>query len=151
LKRIEFFNFFVSENYIKRTGIILLGMSLKKLTKLKNLDMALDIVKKPNTANRRALKFSRGEQRMQLETLMNNESKPLKIIFKKIAKFNKSLKELKKYIYETIPPDEESTLKRYVALNSNKDTASSGNPSELTKETLMKYLSELMESGARAY
>ena len=113
--------------------------------------MNLDSVKKPNTTNRRALKFNRGEQRMQLETLMNNESKPLKIIFKKIAKFNKSLKELKKYIYETIPPDEESTLKRYVALNSNKDTASSGNPSELTKETLMKYLSELMESGARAY
>lgn len=52
---------------------------------------------------------------------MKDDSKPLKIIIKKISKFNKSKKELKKYVYQDIDPAEEKTLQKYVALNSNKD------------------------------
>jgi len=36
-------------------------------------------------------------------------------------------------------------------LNSNKESSSSESADDVTKDMLMKYLSELMESGARAY
>lgn len=43
---------------------------------------------------------------MQLEKLIRDEAKPLQAIFKQLAKFNKSVKELKKYVFETMSDDE---------------------------------------------
>jgi len=57
-------SFLDSDNYIKRTGIQWLAMSLKKLTEIQMIDIYLDCVKKPNTNQRRQIKNAKGEQRL---------------------------------------------------------------------------------------
>lgn len=81
----------------------------------------MDSVKKNNTNIRRNRKYAVGEQRLSLDSLIKNEEKPLKVIFKKVAKFNKKQSELRKYVFQRMDLEEERTLQKYVALKQDKD------------------------------
>ncbi|KAL4444448.1 hypothetical protein ABPG74_016741 [Tetrahymena malaccensis] len=137
-----------SENYIKKAGIQQLSMSIKKLQNLQQLELYLNQVKKQNNNIRRNRKYAIGEQRMQLESLMREEEKPLKIIFRKIGQFNKKQTELKKYV-DNLDIGEELTLKKFVSLKINKE-GQVEDYEKITKQQIFKYLSEIMEQNIRA-
>ncbi|KAL4491855.1 hypothetical protein ABPG72_006110 [Tetrahymena utriculariae] len=137
-----------SENYIKKAGIQQLSMSIKKLQNLQQLQLFLNQVKKQNNNIRRNRKYAIGEQRMQLESLMREEEKPLNVIFRKIAQFNKKQSELNKYV-EQLEIGEELTLKKFVALKINKE-GQVDDYEKITKQQINKYLSEIMQQNIRA-